>query len=174
MYATFVWLAMSGIGGGAIEEVHWQTDYAAALKQATSRQKPLAVFVGSGAGGWERLSRDGGLKEELKLILAENYVCLYADTTTEKGRWLAQAFRLPGGLGIVISDRTGSLQAFRHEGDLPNRDLTTYLQRYADPNRVTRNTDTNPTARTSYYAPGDGTPPARPAAPSSSGGVCYR
>jgi len=35
---------------------------------------------------------------------------------TDDGRQLAQAFDVPNGVGLVISDRSGQVQAFSHQG----------------------------------------------------------
>src|SRR5438067_8344623 len=35
----------------------WQSDYAAACRTAKGRQKPLAVFVGRGPEGWQKVSQ---------------------------------------------------------------------------------------------------------------------
>jgi hypothetical protein len=177
MYVSLVWLAVSGWSVGAADELRWQSDYAAVLKQAASERKPVAVFFASGASGWEKLGRDGGLQREAKRVLAERYVCLYVNLATAPGRRLTEAFKMPGGFGIVLSDRSGKVQAFRHEGDLGNRDLLAYLEQYADPNRTARSTQTNPTTYSSFYGPGAtaaaGPSVAGPASVSSSGATCY-
>ena len=85
-------------------------------------------------------------------LLADNYVCLYVDTEHIAGRELAASFEM-GGPGLVISDGTGEVQAFRHEGDLSNNRLLKYLQRFSDPDRVVMVTETNPAPAVSYYQP---------------------
>lgn len=135
---------------------NWSTEYSAARQQGESAGKPLAIFIGSGARGWEKISRNG-LVAETNELLAANYVCVYIDTATEKGKSLATAFDIPDGLGIVISDRTGKLQAFYHAGDLAREDLDRYLRRFADPRLVVRSTESNPgNERRSYYGPAAG------------------
>jgi hypothetical protein len=133
----------------------WNRDYALARKQGESEKKPLVVVVASGQGGWNKLAHDGSLSDEAKTILTNDYVCVYVDTATEEGKRLAREFEISDALGIVISDRTGNRQAFRHEGDLANPDLARYLKRYADPDRVVVSTETNPAepARVRYAQP---------------------
>jgi hypothetical protein len=172
MYVSLVWLAVSGWSVGAADELRWQSDYASVLKQAAKERKPVAVFFASGATGWEKLGRDGGVQREAKRILAESYVCLYVNVASAQGRRIAEAFRMPGALGLVLSNRSGTLQVFRHEGDLANRDLLAYLQRYADPNRVIGSTETNPATYSSFYGPG-ATAAAAPSAASSQSTTCY-
>src|SRR5262245_11808191 len=150
MYTSLVLFALSGSVAQAAAEVEsppWQTDYVAASRQGAQEKKPLAVFVGSGPLGWDKLSREGRLRKELKEVLSGQYVCLYIDTSKEEGKRLAEAFEVPQGLGIVISDRTGEKQAFHHQGDLKPEDLEYYLRKYADSNHVVRTTETNPPER---------------------------
>lgn len=142
----------------------WLQDYNQARQQGQSEQKPVAVILAGGANGYQRIGRDGGIGKEANALLAARYVCVHVDTATEAGRNLARSFGLTGGLGIVISDRSGAYQAFFHEGDLSNVNLVRYLQRYGDPNRVFVATETNP---------GDHGP-ACPTCASCPGGRCRR
>jgi hypothetical protein len=146
MYTSLVFFALVGsfAPSATPDGPQWLRDYATARKQARTEKKPLAVVVGSGKTGWEKLSREGRLGKEVNNLLAENYVCVYVDAGQKAGERLASALELEDGLGIVLSDRTGELQAFRHEGDLANGDLARYLRRYADPDRVVDSTDSNP------------------------------
>jgi hypothetical protein len=174
MYTSILLVALSGLvaPGDATESPSWLTDYNSASKQVVSAKKPLAVFLGSKA---DTLSRDGQLSSDAKRILADNYVCLHIDPATAQGKSLASAFELPSGLGIVISDRSGKVQAFRHEGDLANADLVRYLTRYSDPNYVVRTTESNPGERVSYYPPSQAPVSSYcPTCSSCSGGRCRR
>jgi len=137
---------------------HWRTDYYTALNQVTEQGKPLAVFVGRGKEGWNQICSDGDLGKEAKHLLAENYVCVYVDSKRPDGKRLAEDFDISDGLGLVISDHTGRLQAFRHAGELAERDLLRHLKRYADPERVVRTTETASVERSSNYYPAE--PPA--------------
>ncbi|OAI48108.1 hypothetical protein AYO44_07915 [Planctomycetaceae bacterium SCGC AG-212-F19] len=161
MYTSIVLFALTGFGTAA-ETVapSWQTNYAEAKKQGVTDKKPLAVVIGSGQDGWQKLVRGGSLGADQKQLLANSYVCLYADLATEEGKRLAQTLQIGKGVGLVISDHTGNLMAFHHEGDLEAKALTGYLQKYSDPERVVRQTDTNPGSEfRAYY------PPAAPAQP---------
>jgi hypothetical protein len=75
---------------------------------------------------------------------------VYVDTTQAAGQRLAGAFEIPSGLGLVISDFSGAIQAFHHEGDLPEPELDRYLRRYTDAERPVRTTETNPVRQVSY------------------------
>lgn len=146
MHTSVLLFALSGVFGPGMSsgEPFWLGDYGSAQQLGRTEQKPLAVFLGSGSDGWRQLSREGRLGEEAKRILAAEYVCVYIDTAHGPGKQLATAFEIPPGPGIVISDRTGDLQAFRHAGNLGNEDLVRYLRRYAEPDRVVRRTESNP------------------------------
>src|SRR5262245_30144201 len=149
MYTSLVLFALAA--PAAEEKLTWGHDYQAARKECASKGKPMAVFLGSGKAGPDKVVR-GGLNGEAQRLLADGYVCVAIDTSTEAGRGLAERFEMPTGQGLVISDHTGKLQAFRHEGELGSAELGTYLRRYADHGHVVQNTETATTGRTSYYA----------------------
>jgi hypothetical protein len=88
-------------------------------------------------------------------LLIEHYICVYVDAEEEKGKDLALAFEITV-TGLVISNRDGSIQAFRHEGTIGNEELERYLDRYADPFFVARATETPLQERSSYYHPAPG------------------
>ena len=120
----------------------WLQKYDQAKEHGRREKKPVAVFFGSGKAGWHQVSRDGELDAEVHRILAADYICLYVNTDDFDGRKLATAFDISDGPGIVISSRSGQLQAFRREGNLDNEDLAGYLRRYADPKRTVQFTET--------------------------------
>jgi hypothetical protein len=120
---------------------HWQADYRAALRRAERDGKPLAVVVGEGPAGWAGLVRDGPFDAELARLFDDGYVGLYLDSSTAAGRRLAEAFQV-GRLGLVISDRTGRVQALAHEGALAREELRRYLRHFADPDYSVRTTAT--------------------------------
>src|SRR5262249_19116039 len=110
----------------------------AARKESATKGKPLAVFLGAGKTGYEKVVRGGGeLSAACRRQLASNYVCGSIDTSTEAGKRMASDLEMPSGQGIVIRDRTGAVQAFRHEGDLTNSDLHAYLERYTGDRAIT-------------------------------------
>jgi hypothetical protein len=128
---------------------HWLGDYWTAQKRAQKEQKPLAIFVGAGQKGFNQLSWEGNLTKPIQKILAEHYVCLYLDTTQKAGQDLAEDFEITKGLGLVISDRTGKIQAYHHDGGLAASALAARLQKFADPDLEVQTTESN--SRTSYY-----------------------
>jgi hypothetical protein len=164
MYTSLIVVVLAGFSTSAAVsgKAAWLDDYGTALKQVQKENKPVAVIISFGPSGWEKLSRQGELGKEIHEILANQYVCLYVDTSEEKGKRLAADFEITGGPGLVISDRTGKLQAFWHEGNLGNGDLVRFLQRYSDPQVVTRGTETNRNGWVSNY-PRESFNPAPPA-----------
>jgi hypothetical protein len=145
MYTSILVLAFSGFAPSAdADKPAWLNDYYAATQRRAAQKKPVAVFLAAGANGWKKLGQEGSLSREAQRLLASQYVCVHVDTATPDGKRLARAFDIPSGLGIVISDRTGQLQAFSHEGDLTDAKMVRYLQRYGDPRYVVSTTETNP------------------------------
>jgi hypothetical protein len=129
----------------------WHNDYGEARTIGQNEKKPLAVVIGSGQAGYAKLCQDGELNADAKRLLLSHYVCLYVDVGTPEGVKLAKALAVASGKGLVLSDRTGNLQAFYHDGDLSAADLTKALTRFSDANVVVKTTATNTIERTSYY-----------------------
>jgi hypothetical protein len=170
MFASTLVVALASLlASNSLESYSWHADYAAAQKLGREGHKPLAVFIGSGKGGWHQISQEGQLSENVKQLLAKHYISVYIDTESEEGKWLAASFEVPNRLGLIISDRSGRYQAFRHEGGLPSEQLSQHLSRYADPERVVQTTETNSPAQVSSYAAEN----YRPAAPSYSQPIRY-
>ncbi len=181
MHTSALAIALAGMltPTAATDGPAWHEEYRQARQAGQKEAKPLAVFIGSGKAGWDQVSREGGLAPDVKDVLRQKYVCLYVDTDREAGKKLAAAFEMESGPGIVISARDGELQAFRHEGDLRNRDLAEYLNRYADPGRAVTTTETHLQGYASRYGAEPSEPAAQPTAipvntivPSIGGGGC--
>jgi hypothetical protein len=171
MYTSLLLVALSGmVPAAGLDAPSWQADYGAARKQGTTQEKPLAVFVGSGQAGWNQLDQDGRLSARAKRLLASDYVCVYVDTQTEAGRHLADELEISNGLGMVLSDRSGKVQAFRHEGDLADATLVSYLERFSDPNLVVKTTVTNPAPQRSYAPAANYCPTCGGGCPTCGGG----
>lgn len=129
----------------------WHTSYAVAIDVGQKHGKPVAVFVGTGPKGLSGLVKEGELPEEAYRLLAERYVCVYLDQTNG-GHKLARDLGITQGRGVVISDRSGTYQAYHHDGQLSQGELASRLRQYADPGLVVTRTETNARpARVSYY-----------------------
>jgi hypothetical protein len=145
MFTSAVLVALSGLlaqGELIPERPTWLNDYGVASKRGIAEQKPLAVFIGTGEAGWDKISKEGELGKEAKQLLEAHYVCVYVDMNKRAGRALAAEFAISDGVGLVISDRSGGLQAFRHDGTLKPKELERSLRRYANPDRVATSTET--------------------------------
>lgn len=153
MHTSLLLVVLAGglTAGADAGSLNWATDYAQAKKQAKEAGKPLAIFLNEGDAAAAKLLTDGNLSGTTQQLLSSDYVALFINTATPAGKDLAGKFDLPGGKGIVVSDRSGVYQALRHEGETSNSQLETYLKKYADPTFVVRTTDSNTTARTSFY-----------------------
>ncbi len=152
MYTSFAVVALGAfLAAEPTAQPTWLTDYRTAQQQSASAGKPIAVVLGNGAKGYQTLAQEATLPGTVNQTLASGYICVYLDTTTPEGKKLADAFQMPSGRGLVISDRTGQMQAFRHEGTLPANDLNSYLRRYQDPNRALTRTETAQTTTRSFY-----------------------
>jgi hypothetical protein len=138
--ALFVALVAAAVPAGD-KKPEWMTSYGQAQKQGQSAGKPLAVFLAPGKEGWQQLVREGKLSKEALEQLADGYVCVHLDTTTDNGKKYAKAFEMPSGLGVVLSDRSGERQEFRHEGSLDVGVLTSALTTHSGQTVM----------RTSYY-----------------------
>lgn len=155
MCTTILLVALSGFTAQAnVDEApSWLTDYSEARKQGQSEKKPLAVFVSSGKNGWNKVAKDGELGKEVAKTLTDSYVCVYVDSATDAGKRLASALSLENGKGLVISDSSGRIMAYHHDGDLANRALGEVLTRFADPERAVQHTESTSTTVRSYYPP---------------------
>ncbi len=95
----------------------------------------------------------------IKKVLGESYVCVYLDTNSPSQDGLIKSLAITKGQGLILSDRTGSLQAFHHDGPLRETELASQLEHFAEPALEIRTTLSNTNQRTSYY---DGSSTLRP------------
>jgi hypothetical protein len=148
MNTSIVALALSA----ALLGPSWRSSYTQAQQDAAQQRKPMVVVFGSGPNGWTRIVRDQSPSVEVNKLMAEQYVCYYVDTATQEGGRLAQNFQIQGSVGMVISDRAGSTQAFWHQGDLTHQNAVHYLQKYSDPHVHVAGTETLYTAQARTFA----------------------
>jgi hypothetical protein len=156
MRTSILALALASVAPVAVQAQSptWQTDYATAYRTATTEQRPMALVFGQGVDGWQQIVGGGSLTKEATQALTNNYVPCYVDTTTPAGKAIAKRFGMDGPVGLVLSDRTGGVQALWHQGILSADTLTSHLTRYGDPNRVATTTDLNPgPGQRSHYPP---------------------
>jgi hypothetical protein len=170
MIQSIVLVALLGLdaapGAQAGQAPAWQDDYGAARQAGRREKKPLAVFIGSGAEGWEKVSEEGKLTPGVQGLLARDYVCVYVDAGSDYGKRVAEAFGMTRGL--VLSSRDGESQAFRHGGRLSASDLEAALRRHATESVAARTGAGQP--RVSYSYDPAATRPAPAAYPAHFGG----
>jgi hypothetical protein len=169
MYTSLGLAALAGLflPSSLPEGPAWRLSYTLAREEGQRAGKPLAVVVGSGKQGFDKLSTEGQLSRDAQKVLASTYVAVYLDLDNPQGRKIADQLGMTQ--GIVISDRGASVQAFRHDGTLSNADIAQYLRRYADPSHVVTTTERPQTQQTvSYYPPAETYAPAQNYVPAQS------
>ena len=129
-------LTLSVTSGNIPATPTWLDDYQVARARVADAGKPMVVVISSGQAGWQDVVRDRGFDPAVTKLLADKFVCLYADTTTAKGRLLANALQVRQ--GVVISDKSGRSQAFSASGTVSRTDLMSALVRYSDDREVIR------------------------------------
>lgn len=155
MFSTsFAALALSSLLANANLAPAWVTDYSKALKMAADTRKPIAVFISAGSS--DRMFKDEGMGSDTAKMLRDSFVPVHVDTSTAAGAELAKQFEMKEGL--VISDRTGNVQALRHGGEVSPSQLQGYLTKYAE--------GTKP-ASTEYQGAGAPAPATAPVSPAS-------
>ncbi|MCI0638641.1 MAG: hypothetical protein L0Y70_06175 [Gemmataceae bacterium] len=152
----FVIIFAMTLNGQQADGIVWQKDYYAAQLKGSQEKKPLAVFVNSGGQG--KLVQDGSWPQSLKDTLVSKYICACLDSEKTENRELIRALAISSGQGLVISDRTGSVQAFHHDGPITTADLARHLLSFADTSAQVRATTTNGQPRVSYYPNVNGRP----------------
>jgi hypothetical protein len=163
-------LAASLLSSAVPESPTWRLRYDLARQEGREQGKPLAVVIGSGQRGYEDVSEQGKLSGQARQLLAQKYIPVYVDASTAAGQQLAAEFAIEG-TGIVLSDQSGAVQAFSHEGTLDNEVLAGYLQRFAEPGRVVRTTERARSQQVSLYPPQESY--SAPAAPTYSFAPAY-
>lgn len=136
MHTSFLLVALLGPGAAPASLTPkapiWEKSYSAALAASREHSRPVVIFVGKGPTGWEQLSTEGKLGTQTQRLLADHYVCFYADCSTAAGRRLAEALEVNQDHGLVVGTRDGAGMAFWHRGKMSQEELMTTLQKYAD------------------------------------------
>jgi Protein of unknown function, DUF255 len=144
------WIALALVGSALSANIpelpSWQKDYGLARARAGEVHKPIAMFIGTGSEGWSQVAREGELDGQINQLLFKHYVCVYVDKETSAGKKLANDLEVPATAGLVISDGAGAVQAFHHSGSLQRAELAKMLEKYSDPERLVRTTETQAVA----------------------------
>jgi hypothetical protein len=107
----------------------WHSDYREARDLGEREHKPLVVVIGSSNTPWANLSKVAEQDESINRTLLSSYVCLFVDVDTANGDRLAKFFEMKQGL--VISDKSGEMQAYRQAGELPANQVARALTDHA-------------------------------------------
>ncbi len=124
------------------QKVNWLTNYQMARTISADQKKPLVVIVGKGESGWDQVIQDGKLDMNLMQKMARSYVYLYIDSTSEQGAKLAKGLDVHQSNGLIITNRSGDLQAFYHDGQIKQSQMENLLDKYQDIAQVITTTDT--------------------------------
>src|SRR4051812_24146260 len=115
----------------------WQHDYRMARDLGSRENKPLVVVIGSGKTDWANLAKPAEQDGSINQTLRSSYVCLFVDTDTTEGQQLAHTFDMSGP-GVVISTRSGNLEAYRKAGEVPAGELAKELVNHTNDEYVAR------------------------------------
>ena len=163
MYTSIGLLAFAGLwnaaGFASLPEVAWKRSYSDAYVEGQKAKKPLAVIMGAGPNGYQKVIQEGTFTSDIRKILANEFIPVYLDADKADDLRLIRSLGITSNQGIVLSNRTCDLQAFFHDGSLSEAELTRQLWRSADPTMVVTSTATvsTYTQRTSYYPSMGGT-----------------
>jgi hypothetical protein len=133
MYTSIMVIALASTMNSVqvTDGIAWQAEYKAAQAEVVKSGKPLAVFIGNGSHGWNKVAREGNLTNDARQSLNKNFTCVYVNTDTAEGKALASSFEISA-RGLVISDVKGTKQAFSHAGDLTQDEMKNVLVKYAE------------------------------------------
>jgi hypothetical protein len=139
----------------------WLHDYREARDVVSREHKPLVVVIGSGKTDWANLAKPAEQDETINQTLRSKYVCLFVDTDTNDGQKLAKSFEMSGP-GVVISTRTGEVEAYRKAGEVPATELAKELVNHTDDAYVAKKLAPPPApVQPAYYPSFGGCPNCR-------------
>ena len=109
-------------------------------------------MIGSGKTDWANLAKPAEQDDTINQTLRDSYVCVFVDTDTTEGQKLAQSFDMSGP-GVVISTRSGEIQAYRKAGQVPAGELAKELTNYTNDIYVARKISPPPAPVQPIYQP---------------------
>ncbi|MSQ93926.1 MAG: hypothetical protein EXR98_05140 [Gemmataceae bacterium] len=171
-FFAFAGLLTAFAGPVSAQDLAWKNSYLEARDHGQKVKKPLAVFVGAGAAGFQQIVQDGAFSSDIRKILAAEYTLVYLDADRADHKRLIGELGISSRKGLVLSDRAGDTQAFFHDGTLSEAELTSQLRHYADPALIVRSTSTTSSGRYSFYPPNGSYSSGTSASPSRSTRNC--
>ena len=122
--------AYVGVGWGEAPTA-WHNDYAQAVSEACTSDKPLFIVICSGSSEYAQLASLGSfLSDGIERTLKTDYVRIMIDTDSPAGRELARQFDVEEGPHFVILDRSCKWQVYYQSGTLLETDLTPVLAQF--------------------------------------------
>src|SRR5438094_6788851 len=151
LFAFVGFFAAFCTGTASAQDVVWKESYFEAPDHGQKVNRPLAVFVGTGATGFQQIVQNGGFSSDVRKILANEYIPVYLDADQAENQRLIRDLGITSKKGLILSDRECGSQAFFHDGTLSETELRSQLWRFADPSIVVRSTATTSSGRYSFY-----------------------
>jgi hypothetical protein len=109
----------------------WHTDYAQAVSEACTSDKPLFIVICPGSSEYGRFTALGVfVSDSIERMLKADYVRLIVDTETPAGKELAQKFDAGDGPFFTILDRSAKWQVFYQSGYLSQSRLDTVIAKF--------------------------------------------
>jgi len=95
----------------------WHSNYGAALKEVRRVDRPLFIaFGGNSTPKRETESAEPVFDEKVVRLLKADYVRLYVDTESRRGKRLATRFKADTVPFLVVIDRSAARQVYRQSG----------------------------------------------------------
>jgi hypothetical protein len=115
----------------AVSTVAWNTSYYQAVQSVLRTDRPLFIVFESGRpNAGEAGKQQPFLSGEVETALAANYVRLFVDLDTEKGKRVAEQFQIRELPSIVVIDRSTDWQVYKRSGAHTSNELLAVLERY--------------------------------------------
>src|SRR5438445_11101973 len=75
-------------GSASAQDVVWKKTYSEARDHGQKVNKPLAVFVGTGADGFQKIIEEGTFSSDVRKMIAQDYIPRYLRADTAQNRSL--------------------------------------------------------------------------------------
>jgi len=113
----------------AVSTVAWNTSYYQAVQSVLRTDRPLFIVFESGGPNAGEAGKPF-LSGEVETALAANYVRLFVDLNTERGRKVAEQFQIRELPSIVVIDRSTDWQVYKRSGAHTSHEVLAVLERY--------------------------------------------
>jgi hypothetical protein len=115
----------------AVATVAWNTSYYQAVQTVLRTDRPLFIVFESGRSEAGDVAKQRPyLNDEVEAALAANYVRLFVDLDTEKGKRVAEQFQIRELPSVVVIDRSTDWQVYKRSGAHTSTEVLAVLERY--------------------------------------------